>query len=154
MKKKINKLFLIILILIMAFSLFIIVSSVLSKQGASASFESFGSFATGKKRGFSIESKENNVYNIGNYEVNLNSDKLLIIDLSIQSEKDSYKNILEHNIVIQNAVLDAFSNYETTYSAITPQGKKHIKKHIKDNINKTLSDAPIKEVYFNKFIIQ
>jgi len=154
-RKKMNKIVLVIGVLIMAIAAFIIVSSSLGKKGSSASFESFGNISSGKtNRNFSVESSENNIYNIGYYEVNLDSNQLLIIDLSIQSEKDDYEKIRENKIFIQNAVLDAFSDYSSNGSAITPLGKNMIKKHIKDNINKSHSGTVIKQVYFNKFIVQ
>ena len=156
-KKKITRNILILVILIVVVSILLLIFSLSSGKKSSVSYKSHinKNYLTSKSsRHFSVESSDEKIYNLGDYNVNLNSRKLLILNISVQCTKDSFDTLTENDIIIQNAVLDAFSNYSSVYTATTNEGKEQMKEHILENINTAVHEPLITKIYFNKFIIQ
>ena len=155
--KNINKSILIFVMLIFFISILLFVSSLSSKKKNSVSYKNFGQrvLPSSVTRRSSVESAQENTYNIGDYEVNLTPYRRLKLNISVQSNDESFQTLTDNNILVQNAVLEAFGNYSSIHKAGSVKGKEKIKKHIKDNINNSLPQAPIIEkVYFNKFLIR
>ena len=76
------------------------------------------------------------------------------MNLSIRSSIPSFDTLSGKNIVIQNSVLESFSNYGSIRMPKSLSGKEQIKKNIQENINHSLGYNLVEEVYFNTFIIQ
>lgn len=154
--KRLSRTILVLILLIIVVSILLLIFSVSSGKKAPVTFKSHGInqlFSKGH-RSFSIESHQENIYNIGDYNVNLDRSRLLILNLSVKCTQESFDTLIDYNILIQNAVLEAFSDYSTLRMATTTKGKEKIKKDILENINEALHKPIVKQVYFNKFIIQ
>ncbi len=143
-------------IFILFLSIILFLSTLLSKEKSSMQNVgyAFGSADTHMHRKFKVESKEEGLYNIGEYRVNLNSDKHLILDLSIKCKEDSFGLVLKNSILIQNAVIDTFATYDSIYLPNTLPGKERLKVKLRQKINDAFEDRLIEEVYFNKYIIR
>ena len=154
--KGLNKTILALVLLIVLVSILLLIFSVSSGKKSPVSYKSHGinNFFDKSHRNFSVESSQDNIYNIGDYNVNLDRSRLLILNISIKSTQESFDTVTDYNILIQNAVLEAFADYSSLRMATTNKGKEKIKKDIMTNINQSLPEPIIKEIYFNKFIIQ
>jgi len=154
--KGLQKAILGLVLIIIVVSILLFAFSLGSSKKANVQYKSFGSnkFSSKGHRSFNIESAEENIYNLGQYEVNLNRRKLLILNLSIQCNEEAFETIQEKNILIQNAVIQTFADYGSMTMATSPKGKDKIKKNILDNINNSLHKPLVTQVYFNTFIIQ
>lgn len=154
-KNKLTKISLVIAVLIIFLSVIVMISSFLSEKKSSFGHTGFGKMMQIKgSRKFTIESEEEHIYNLGEYQVNLTRDKHLLLNLSVRSAEDSFEKLLENKIVVQNAVIEAFSTYGGIAMPTTAAGKNSIKNKIMQNINESPASPMIEEVYFNKFIIQ
>jgi len=155
-KKNINKTILVLVLLILLVSVFLLILSVSSTHKSPITYKTHGKsgFFSKAKRHFNIESSQDNIYNLGEYNVNLNYNRILIINISIQTNQEAFDTLNDYNILIQSAVLDAFSDQSSLHMASTLQGKEKIKRHILANINKALHQPLVNKVYFNRFIIQ
>lgn len=155
-KKTLTRNVLILVILIVLISILLLIFSLSSGKKSSVTYKTHNNnYLTSKiHRRFSVESNKENIYNLGDYNVNLNQRKHLILNISVQCTQDSFKILVQNNIIIQNAVLEAFANYSSIYMASTNEGKEQIKRHILGNINNALHEPIVTQIYFNKFIIQ
>ncbi len=114
----------------------------------------FGSASIETNRKFTVESKQDNIYNIGDYDVNIDNTHHLRFNVSISCQDECLGTLLKNKIIIQNAVIETFSIYGNNYRPNTSDGKKKIKNKIQQNINNYLGSPLITEVYFNKFLIR
>jgi flagellar basal body-associated protein FliL len=154
--KKIIRVILVIVMLIVLLSIILVVSSVLPKKQTSLNDigYAFGSSKLHTNRKFTVESKEEHIYNIGDYDVNIDNTHHLRFNVSIKCQDEPLSTLLENKILIQNAVIETFSIYGNNYRPNTTNGKEKIKKKIRQNIDKYLDHPLVTEVYFNKFLIQ
>ena len=154
--KNLNKTVLILVALIIIVSIALLLFSASSGKKSSAVYKTHGSnkLSGQSHRRFSIESNPDNIYNIGDYTVNLDRRRMLILNISLKCTEESFETFTDYNILVQNAVLEAFSDYNSLRLATTSKGKDKIKKDILNNINSSLHEPIVKEIYFNKFIIQ
>ena len=137
-------------------SVVLLVKTVLPKKQTSLNDigYAFGSSKLHTNRRFTVESKEEHIYNIGDYDVNIDNTHHLRFNVSIKSQEESLDTLLNNKVLIQNAVIETFSIYGNNYRPDTTRGKEKIKKKIQENIDKYLSQPLVTEVYFNKFLIQ
>jgi len=142
----------ILIVLVLFLSIILLLGSSLSEKRSS--LENVGYLFDRSHRNFTLESPQEGIYNLGEYQVNISSDKLLVLNLSIKCAQDSFHTLLSNKVVIQNAVIDAFSIYGGIHFPNTTSGKENIKKKITQNIYESLGYPLVEEVYFNKFIIQ
>ena len=156
LNKKIIRIILVLVILMISSSVILLVNSVLPKKQTSLNDigYAFGSAKIHTNRKFTVESKKENIYNIGDYDVNVDNIHHLKFNVSIKCQNESLDTLLENKILIQNAVIETFSIYGNNYRPNTTNGKDKIKNKIKNNIDKYLSHPLVTEVYFNKFLIQ
>lgn len=155
LKIKKNILVFIFFIFIVAILLFIF--SVNSNRKTSASsYKVLGSnkFESKQQRHFSIESRQDKIYNIGDYTVNLDRNRMLRLNVSVRCNQESFQTFVDYDILVQNAVLDSFADCRKLRMATTKKGKEKIKQDIELNINKSLHQHIVDEVFFTKFIIQ
>lgn len=154
--KKIIRSILFIVLFLILFSIILLITSALPKKRSSLESigYSFGSNSLESHRRFHLESKEENIYNLGEYRVNISNDKLLIFNLSVKCQDDAFKTLQKNDILVQHSVIESFSMYGNNYLPDTLKGKQKIKQKIKANIYKNLKNAIVKEVYFNKFLIR
>jgi len=155
-RKNLNKTILILVLLIILVSILLLIFSASSGKKSSTVYKTHGSnkLSAQSHRRFSIESNQDNIYNIGDYTVNLDRNRMLILNISVKCTQESFETFTDYNILVQNAVLEAFSDYSTLRLATTTKGKERIKKDILNNINNSLHEPIVKQIYFNKFIIQ
>ncbi len=105
--------------------------------------------------------KDSNIANLGDFTFNVSNKKMLIANISLKykSNKQSTKwsdnteeiqqEIMKKGTILRDAVIDTMiGSYDTNANS------KRMKREIKRNINKKLSEGEIEEVYFNKFIFQ
>ncbi|MFC2074579.1 flagellar basal body-associated protein FliL [Campylobacterota bacterium] len=154
--KKFIKIILAVVIVMIFLSIILLVNSVLPKKQTSLNDigYAFGNSKIHTNRKFTVESKEEHIYNIGDYDVNVDNTHHLRFNVSIKCQNDSLGTLLENKIIIQNAVIETFSIYGNNYRPNTSNGKDKIKNKIKQNIDKYLDHPLVTEVYFNKFLIQ
>ncbi len=154
--KKIIKSILVVVIIMILLSVILLINLVIPKKQASLNDigNAFGSSKLHTNRKFTVESKKEHIYNIGDYDVNIDNTHHLRFNVSIKCQDESLSNLLENKILIQNAVIETFSIYGNNYRPNTTDGKEKIKKKIKQNIDKYLDQPLVTEVYFNKFLIQ
>ncbi len=154
--KKIIRATLASVILMILVSIGLLVNSVLPKKQTSLNNigYAFGSSKIQTSRKFMVESKEEHIYNIGDYDVNIDNTHHLRFNVSIKCLDESLNTLLENKILIQNAVIETFSIYGNNYRPNTVDGKNKIKNKIKQNIDKYLDHPLVAEVYFNKFLIR
>ncbi len=154
--KKIIQTSLAIVAFILLISIILLVSSLLPKKKSSLDQlgYTFGNSSIETQRRFQIESQEENIYNLGEYKVNISSNNYLILNLSVKCQEESFSLLQQHKILIQNAVIETFSMYGDNYFPDTPKGKETIKRKIKENISKHLGCPLVTDVYFNKFLIR
>lgn len=156
LNKKIIRITLVIVILMISSSVVLLVKTVLPKKQTSLNDigYAFGNSKLHTNRRFTVESKEEHIYNIGDYDVNIDNIHHLRFNVSIKSQEESLGTLLNNKVLIQNAVIETFSIYGNNYRPDTTRGKEKIKKKIQENIDKYLSQPLVTEVYFNKFLIQ
>lgn len=154
--KKIIKISLIVVIFIIFLSIVLLMSTLLPKEKSSLENVgySFGSANTHMHRKFKIESKEEGLYNIGEYRVNLDSNKHLTLNLSLKCTGNAFGILLKNSVLIQNAVIDTFATYGSIYLPNTLPGKERLKIKIKQKVNDAFEDELIEEVFFNKYLIR
>lgn len=154
--KKIIKLSLILIVIILFLSIILLMSTLSSKDASSleGARSAFGNADTKTHRKFKIESEEEGLYNIGEYQVNLNSDQYLVLNLSVKCTKGSFEILQKNSVLIQNAVIDTFATYDSIYLPNTVPGKERLKQKLKQKINSAFEKQQIEEVYFNKYLIR
>ena len=154
--KKILRVTLILITLIIFFSIILFMSTLLPKEKSSLQNVgySFGSAETHMHRKFKVESEDEGLYNLGEYKVNLTTDRYLTLDLSVKCPQNSFDLLLRNKILIQNAVIETFATYGSIHFPDTPLGKARLKSKIRRKINDTFAQGMIEEVYFNKFLIR
>lgn len=154
--KKIIKLSLILIVLILFLSIILLMSTLSSKDASSleGARSIFGNADTQTHRKFKIESEEEGLYNIGEYQVNLNSDQYLVLNLSVKCTEGSFGILQKNSVLIQNAVIDTFATYDSIYLPNTVPGKERLKQKLKQKINSAFEKQQIEEVYFNKYLIR
>ena len=154
--KKFIKISLLLVILIIVTSIILLASSLLPEKKSSLNQlgYAFGNNGIERQRRFQIESDEENIYNLGEYRVNISSENYLTFNLSIKCEHEAFKTLQENKILVQNAVIETFSMYGDYYFPNTASGKEKIKRKIKENISRSLGHSLATDVYFNKFLIQ
>jgi len=154
--KTIQRGILLFVIFILVLSIFILILSLFSDKRLNLKPRSYvsGQFSNLMHRHFIIESEAEHLYNLGEYQVNLNTNKILIINLSIQAYSESFELLNDHSIIVQNAVIETFANQHSMYIAQTKGGKEKIKKELLKNINNSLHKPLVAKIYFNKFLIQ
>ena len=140
--------------LIFIFTIILFAYSALSEKKTSVKYKNTSFLQQQVHRRFQIESTEDKIYNLGEYQVNLTANKFLILDLSVNCAKESYDTFLDNNILIQNAVLEAFSTYGDIPMPTSRSGKETIKKRLIKNINDSLRENLVQEIYFKKYLIQ
>ncbi len=155
-KKNITKIALVFILVIIFISLILFMASLASKKESSLQNigRIFDTSNSNAHRKFKIESEKEYIYNIGEYQVNLDRHKHLVFNLSIKCKYNAFHTIIEKNILIQNAVLDSFSTYNSIGIPYTSYGHEYVKKKIKEHLIKVFQEPIIEEIYFNKFIIQ
>ena len=155
-RKSLNKTILVLIVLIIFVTILLLIFSMSSGKKSSVAYKTLGSnqLSAQSHRRFSIESSQDQIYNIGDYTVNLDRNRMLILNISIKCEKESFETLVDYNVIVQNAVLEAFSDQSKLRMATTNKGKERIKKDIESNINMSLHQPIVKEVYFTKYIIQ
>lgn len=101
---------------------------------------------------FSRNPRNKNIVSLGNFTVNVNNSKnhnKLIMKVAIETEEDSIDDIMSRQSVIRNDVIDSIMNLR--YSGINQES---LSREIKTNLNKRLNGEVVKNVYFEKFLIQ
>jgi len=154
--KRFNRTVLILVAFIILVSISLLLFSVSSKKKSAVVYKTQGKqnlFAQ-SKRNFSVESIEDNIYNLGDYTVNLDYHRMLILNISVKSQHNAFETLQDYKILVQNAVIEAFSDQKALRMATSNKGKDKISKDIQNNINTALPQAKIEEVYFNTFIVQ
>lgn len=154
--KKIIKIALILVIFVIFTSIVLIMSSLLPEKKAPSLKHLGSAFSRSNSsdhREFRIESKEEGIYNLGEYKVNIDSNKLLTLNISVKCLDDASDTLFENSILIQNAVLTAFDMQGGVYHLDRVSGKERIKQRIKENIYETFGHPLVEEIYFNKFLI-
>ncbi len=154
--KKIIKISLFLIILIIVTSIILLASSLLPQKKSSLNQlgYAFGNNSIKAQRRFQVESHEKNIYNLGEYRVNISSENYLTFNLSIKCNQKAFATLQENKILVQNAVIETFSMYGDYYFPDTVSGKEKIKRKIKENISNSLGHPLVTDVYFNKFLIQ
>ena len=106
-KKSIHKTILLLVLLIIIVSILLLGFSLVSSKKTKVKYKGFGNIQLLSKahRRFSVESREEKIYNIGQYEVNLNRNKLLIFNLSLQCSEEAFDVLQDKNILIQNRII-------------------------------------------------
>jgi len=155
-KKSISKIILLFVIFILTLSIILLLLSLESNHDNSSRYKSYGSskYSSQFHRHITIESIQDKIYNLGQYEVNLNAQRLLVLNISIQCTSEAFEFLQDNTIIVQNAVIETFSSYGSIAMANTEEGKRKIKQRLLNNINKGLHKPLVSEIYFNKFIIQ
>ena len=97
---------------------------------------------------FRKNSSNDSILSLGDFTINLKSRKL-IMKVSIESDEDTIDTIMEYQSVIRNDVINSATN--TKNSAIS-QAK--LAQNIKEKLNSRLKENAVKEVYFEKFLLQ
>ncbi len=154
--KKLIKISLLLVVLIIVISIIFLTNSLIPKKKSSLDQigYTFGNNSIAKQRRFQVESQEDNIYNLGDYRVNISSENYLTFNLSIKCDHKAFTTLQENRILVQNAVIETFSMYGDYYFPDTAPGKAKIKRKIKENISKSLGYPLATDVYFNKFLIQ
>lgn len=105
-------------------------------------------YSTGFKRNPSNE----NMVSLGNFTVNVNDNLIhnkLLIKVSIEADEDVIDDIMDRQSVIRNDVIDSIMNLKP--AGITQE---RLSIEIKKNLNNRLKGDVVKNVYFEKFIVQ
>ena len=101
---------------------------------------------------------DSSLANLGNFVFNVAGDKKLIANISLKynsnatswfNKDDIEDEILKKNTIIRDAIIDTMIGHNNASA-----NSKQMRKDLKENINKTLSNGKIQEVYFNEFILQ
>ena len=153
--KNIIRIILLLVVLLVFITLLFVVNSLLDKKQPSLDNIGyvFSKSHSDLHRKIIIESKDEGIFNLGEYRVNITPNKLLTFNLSIKCPVDSYTTLLKNDIVLQNAVIDAFHMYGGIHYLNTPSGKDKLKRKIKQNMYEALGKPLVKELYFNKYLI-
>ncbi len=105
-------------------------------------------YSTGFKRNLSNE----NMVSLGHFTVNINDNmrhSKLLIKVSIEADDDAIDEIMKRQSVIRNDVIDSI--FDMKSSGINQE---RLSIEIKKNLNKRLEGDVVKNVYFEKFIVQ
>jgi flagellar basal body-associated protein FliL len=153
--KKIIRFILAAVVLVVFISIIILLNSLLNKKQSSLDNigYSFGKSHSDLHRKIIIESKDEGIFNMGEYRVNITPNRLLTLNLSIKCQNDAYTTLLKNNIALQNAVIGAFDMYGGIHFLDTPSGKDRLKSKIKQNMSDALGKPLVEEIYFNKYLI-
>ncbi|MBU0632973.1 flagellar basal body-associated FliL family protein [bacterium] len=106
-------------------------------------------YATGFKR----STKNNNIVSLGYFNININDNmrhNKLIIEVAIETGEDTIDTIMDRQSVIRNDVIDSVLNIKSS-GGITQE---NVSREIKKKLNKRLNANVVKNVYFEKFIVQ
>ncbi|WP_345993367.1 flagellar basal body-associated FliL family protein [Sulfurimonas sp. HSL-1716] len=101
---------------------------------------------------FKRNPSNDNMLSLGNFTVNINSNReqnKLIMKVSIETKEGVIDDIMDRQSVIRNDVIDSVMNLRS--STINQE---NVSTAIKENLNKRLKGDVIKNVYFERFIIQ
>lgn len=104
--------------------------------------------------------KSDTVANLGDFEFNIAGDKKLIANISLKyysynkesrfnDDNSIKKEILNKAIILRDTAINTMLG-----STKVRADSDRMRKDLKDAINKNLKNGQVKEVYFNKFIIQ
>lgn len=102
--------------------------------------------------GFTRNPNNENMVSLGNFTVNINDNMMhnkLIIKVSIEADEDAIDDIMGRQSVIRNDVIDSILDIKS--SGINQE---RLSIEIKNNLNKRLKGDVVKNVYFEKFIVQ
>lgn len=154
--KNLKRILLALVIMIIMVSLIILIYAISSSKGSSIDFKNNGSksFMGSDKRQFDVESSQDFIYNLGEYQVNISRDKYLILNFSVRCNDAMFDTIMKKNILVQNAVLETFAADGAHAYAATSNGKEKIKKQLIKNLNRVLGNDAIQEIYFKRYIVQ
>ena len=98
---------------------------------------------------FKRDASNENMLSLGNFTVNIHDHKKLIMKVSIETEKDTIDTIMARQSVIRNDVIDSIINLK-----VKGINQESASIAIKNNLNKRLEGDVVKNVYFEKFLIQ
>ena len=104
--------------------------------------------------------KSNSVANLGDFEVNIADDKKLVANISLQYYQYNNDNTFIDNNSVEKEILDkAVILRDTAFNTMLGSTKARadndrMREDLKNALNKNLKNGQIKEIYFNKFIIQ
>ena len=98
---------------------------------------------------FKRDLNNDNMLSLGNFIVNTNNQRKLIMKVTIETEEDTIDTIMDRQSVIRNDVIDSILNLKS--SCINQD---RASREIKKNLNQRLKADVVKNVYFEKFIIQ
>lgn len=105
-------------------------------------------YSTGFKRNPSNE----NMVSLGHFTVNINDNmrhSKLLVKVSIEAEDDAIDEIMKRQSVIRNDVIDSILDIKSS-----GVDQERLSIEIKKNLNKRLKGDVVKNVYFEKFIVQ
>lgn len=104
--------------------------------------------------------KSDSVANLGDFEINISGDRKLVANISLKyysynkeskfnDDTSVKKEILKKDIILRDAAINTILGG----TKIRADNDK-MRENIRDALNKKLQNGQVKEVYFNKFIIQ
>jgi flagellar basal body-associated protein FliL len=104
-----------------------------------------------------VTAQANGMISLGDFEVNIQNDKKLIINMSIKyknhdskgwlDSKDVKQEIIKKGVVLRSAVIDTLSYYDNV-----DINNKKMNKSLIENMNNHLSEGEVESIYFNKYL--
>ena len=87
------------------------------------------------------------VLSLGDFTINIEDNKKLIMKVSVKSDSKSIEAMLNHQAVVRNIVIKSVTN-SRRFDQHT------LSKKIISDINRALPHESIEEIYFEKFLVQ
>ncbi len=111
-----------------------------------------------KKERAELEKQVNGpiIYKMDAFNVNLsgNPQKVIRVEMSLEMlDQDGFEEVV-HNVSHERDMIVALINKKEFSDIESLQGKLYLKNEIASQINKTLKSGLVKDIYFDKFLVQ